>query len=93
MRNCPIDIFDKRLPPYQQVGIDGKSEVSPITATRLARQASSGKGISEELDDQSESRTFGAAVESHQSDGPEDFHRILSHVAGGKVILLSAECA
>src|SRR5215475_9902101 len=72
----PIHISEKGLPTYEQIGIDCKGEVSPILVVRITGQTSSRKRVSEELDHQSEPRTFGATIERHQSAGHENFLRV-----------------
>src|SRR5258705_2495520 len=69
----PIHILEKGFPTYEQVGIDCKGEVSPILVIRITGQTSSRKRVSEEFDHQSESRTFGATIESHQGAGHQNF--------------------
>src|ERR1700758_5112813 len=73
----PIHILEKGFPTHQQVGIDCKGEVSPILVVQITGQTSSRKRVSEELDHQRESRTFGATIESHQSARPKNFLRVL----------------
>jgi len=92
MCHRPIHILKEGFPTNEQIGIDCKGEGSPILIVRITGQTSSRKRVCKELDNQSESRTFGATIESHQGAGHENFLRSLGWDACGVINHVWGQC-